>query len=111
MHPEAEDPLPPTDPAKGLTTPEAQDRLQQFGANVIEDVRLPAWRQLAGKFWGRCRGCWKRSLCFKWRWADLRRPSSSCSCWPSMRPSRLSRNVAPRTRWRCCVASCESVRA
>lgn len=52
VHHEADDPLPPTDPTKGLTAHAAQDRLQRFGANVIEDVQRPAWRQFAGKFWG-----------------------------------------------------------
>lgn len=54
VHAEASGALapPPTDHATGLTAHEAQDRLQRFGANVIDDVQRPAWRQLAGKFWG-----------------------------------------------------------
>uniref|UniRef100_E6PRA4 Putative Proton-exporting ATPase n=1 Tax=mine drainage metagenome TaxID=410659 RepID=E6PRA4_9ZZZZ len=42
---------PPTDRKLGLSAAEAQRRLAQFGANAIADKTVPAWRQLAAKFW------------------------------------------------------------
>ncbi|MFP6562398.1 plasma-membrane proton-efflux P-type ATPase [Paraburkholderia sp. B3] len=41
-----------TDHTTGLASAEAGCRLQQFGANAIEEARTPRWRQLAGKLWG-----------------------------------------------------------
>ncbi|MGA9165622.1 MAG: HAD-IC family P-type ATPase, partial [Thiobacillus sp.] len=43
--------LPPADPAQGLSAAEAGRRLAQFGPNAIADKRVPAWQQLAAKFW------------------------------------------------------------
>ncbi|CAJ0780066.1 plasma-membrane proton-efflux P-type ATPase [Ralstonia chuxiongensis] len=43
---------PTTDRATGLTSAEAQHRLQSFGVNTIEKIRTPRWRQLLGKLWG-----------------------------------------------------------
>jgi H+-transporting ATPase len=43
---------PTTDRATGLTSVEAQHRLQSFGVNAIEEIRTPRWRQLLGKLWG-----------------------------------------------------------
>ncbi|MDE1949628.1 MAG: HAD-IC family P-type ATPase, partial [Burkholderiales bacterium] len=45
-------PLPATDRSTGLATAEAQRRLQAFGANAIDEVRTPRWRQLLAKLWG-----------------------------------------------------------
>ncbi|EKS71676.1 P-type HAD superfamily ATPase [Burkholderia sp. SJ98] len=36
----------------GLGSAEVQRRLQQFGANAIEDARTPLWQQFLGKLWG-----------------------------------------------------------
>ncbi|MGC9162443.1 MAG: plasma-membrane proton-efflux P-type ATPase [Thiomonas sp.] len=49
--PEQSDGLPPTDPAKGLSTAEASTRLARFGPNAIREKTAPAWRQLLAKFW------------------------------------------------------------
>jgi H+-transporting ATPase len=43
--------LPPTDPARGLSAAEAEQRLSRFGPNAIIDKAIPAWRQLAARFW------------------------------------------------------------
>ena len=43
--------VPPTDRSQGLTRLEAEQRLAQYGANAIADKPVPAWRQLASKFW------------------------------------------------------------
>ncbi len=43
--------LPPTDPARGLSAAEAEQRLTRFGPNAIIDKTIPAWRQLAARFW------------------------------------------------------------
>lgn len=44
-------PPPPTDRTQGLSSAEAQRRLSQYGPNAIADRPVPAWRQLALKFW------------------------------------------------------------
>ncbi len=36
----------------GLSSEEAQRRLAAAGPNAVEEVRVPAWRNLAGRFWG-----------------------------------------------------------
>jgi H+-transporting ATPase len=41
----------PTDRARGLSGAAATQRLAQFGPNAIADNPVPAWRQLAAKFW------------------------------------------------------------
>lgn len=38
--------------AKGLTSSEAQSRLQRYGRNAIEAHETGRWRKLAGYFWG-----------------------------------------------------------
>ena len=42
----------PTDRDTGLSSAEAQQRLQRFGANAIETRPVPWWLQLLGKLWG-----------------------------------------------------------
>ncbi|WP_019938209.1 plasma-membrane proton-efflux P-type ATPase [Bordetella sp. FB-8] len=49
---QAEQPPTPTDRKAGLASDEARRRLAQFGANAIEDIRTPPWRQFLGKLWG-----------------------------------------------------------
>lgn len=41
-----------SDSQKGLTTSESEQRLSQYGANALEEVKRPLWRQLLGYFWG-----------------------------------------------------------
>ncbi|NNM65752.1 MAG: HAD-IC family P-type ATPase, partial [Burkholderiales bacterium] len=43
--------LPPTDPAEGLRSADAAQRLLRFGPNAIADQIVPVWRQLLVKFW------------------------------------------------------------
>ncbi|MGG1948053.1 plasma-membrane proton-efflux P-type ATPase [Trinickia sp. NRRL B-1857] len=43
---------PVTDRARGLTSVDAQHRLQSYGVNAIDEVRVPRWRQLLSKLWG-----------------------------------------------------------
>lgn len=49
--PAQSDGLPPTDPAKGLSTTEASTRLARLGPNTIREKTDPPWRQLLAKFW------------------------------------------------------------
>lgn len=49
---DASQPATPTDRKAGLASDEAQRRLARFGANAIEDIRTPPWRQFLGKLWG-----------------------------------------------------------
>ncbi|MDE2608715.1 MAG: plasma-membrane proton-efflux P-type ATPase [Burkholderiales bacterium] len=44
--------LPSTDHTTGISSAEAQRRLQTFGPNAIEERRTSLWRQLLGKLWG-----------------------------------------------------------
>ncbi|WP_027820846.1 plasma-membrane proton-efflux P-type ATPase [Paraburkholderia bannensis] len=44
--------LSPTNHATGLASAEAERRLQLLGANAIEEIRTPRWRQFLGKLWG-----------------------------------------------------------
>lgn len=44
--------LPPTDRLTGLTSAQAQSRLQSYGANAVQAVGTSGWRQLLGKLWG-----------------------------------------------------------
>ncbi len=41
----------PTDRTRGLSSAGAMQRLAQFGPNAIADEAVPAWRQVAAKFW------------------------------------------------------------
>ena len=41
----------PTDRTRGLSVAGAMQRLAQFGPNAIPDKTVPAWRQVAAKFW------------------------------------------------------------
>jgi H+-transporting ATPase len=38
--------------AEGLSSAEAAARLARYGPNEVSEHRLPAWRRLAGRFWG-----------------------------------------------------------
>ncbi len=51
QRPAAPAPPSPTDRTQGLSSAEAQRRLSQYGPNAIADRPVPAWRQLALKFW------------------------------------------------------------
>lgn len=42
---------PATDPARGLSASEAEQRLAQYGPNVIADKPVPLWRQVVARFW------------------------------------------------------------
>ncbi len=44
-------PAAPTDRTRGLSGVAATQRLAQFGPNAIADKPVPAWRQVAAKFW------------------------------------------------------------
>ena len=41
-----------TDPATGLTEPEARTRLERFGPNRLETEEESRWKRLARRFWG-----------------------------------------------------------
>ncbi|HWD08629.1 MAG TPA: HAD-IC family P-type ATPase, partial [Actinomycetota bacterium] len=38
--------------AEGLSSAQAAERLQTFGANAVEERPVPAWKRLALRFWG-----------------------------------------------------------
>ncbi len=44
--------IPDTDPTTGLSSAEAEARLQQYGPNALEEKRISPLRRLLGYFWG-----------------------------------------------------------
>jgi len=103
--------LPTTDHATGLASDEAQLRLQSFGANAIEEVRTPRWRQLLGKLWGPVPWMLEAVIVLQ---VMLHRGQEALVILFLLAFNAVvafMKSGAHRTPWRCCDGNCKSMPA